>query len=364
MKKATTRQNRDAFKMLLIAFLILGAFIASGAGINYLALASATASETIEVPSTIEDMISSQALPSEKFHIPEDPRQIVVEIGTFRGFQTSTVTIIDGNSKLCDPRPTDIVSMERAVQIGMQYVWDIFNEDADGTYIEMTFVDLFSNSKTYWMGTIAVHAEDLGRDIYYNSASAEPWLTTGLYSFIVDAETGLRVEIFPWRDLQQGESYNQWLVRYEEEGFVQFETGEIVPVSEQDWMREWLEKNLDEQMAYLGLNKEDIEPYLEAAREFARTHFNNSELVYETEKFELSYGYMIRMPDSMLVRKMNNDRGVSFAGIRFTISDNTGREANIWVEAETFDLCALGIRTQHNDVNENFPNDRIGFGVG
>jgi len=167
-----------------------------------------------------------------------------------------------------------------------------------------------------------------------------------LYRFAIDAVTGLRIDISP------GFGYVPQPSAEERQRLSM--NAQNIPDEVIAWHMAWDEKNTSERMTYLGLSQADLEPYLQAAREFAHRHFNNSALIYETEGFGVQHD---------IVDRFRID-SVGFGGIIFSISDDTGREAEIWINAGTRSLRpGLGIRTQDNDFIPGFSYDRPG-GIG
>jgi len=153
--------------------------------------------------------------------------------------------------------------MEEAAQIGAQYIWDVFGESIDGMYVEIMFAAWPSQSRTYWMGVVfpsnpdSMETTDLQSRLH--RAHNE------LYRFAIDAVTGLRVDIspgfgfIPQPSYEERQALSEWRM-----------SGERLA-----WHIAWEEMSTAEHMSYLGLSQQDIQPYLQAAREFARRHFNN-----------------------------------------------------------------------------------------
>jgi len=320
-----TTRSKDILKMVAVSAFAIGVFSSALIGANHLAFAAAT------------NEIQPISVTSEAAHIPPNlPPE---------GFQAPTLNIVSSpinNVHANNTVTASAMSMEEAAQIGAQYIWDVFGESIDGMYVEIMFAAWPSQSRTYWMGVVfpsnpdSMETTDLQSRLH--RAHNE------LYRFAIDAVTGLRVDIspgfgfIPQPSYEERQALSEWRM-----------SGERLA-----WHIAWEEMSTAEHMSYLGLSQQDIQPYLQAAREFARRHFNNSALVYETESFGVFHNIC-----------RSDDGPASFGGISFSISDDTGREAIIMVDAETRSLrSGLGIRTQDNDFIPGFIFVDDGLGIG
>jgi len=95
-------------------------------------------------------------------------------------------TVIEGFHGFPGDR-SEILSIEEASIIGGTYILDVFNENLDGMYMEMTFNYNPHISHSRWIGTIAPSPEDFGDE--------DEGFVPGLIMFTLDAMTGERLSI-------------------------------------------------------------------------------------------------------------------------------------------------------------------------
>jgi len=319
MKKT---RYKEIAKMAAVSAFAIGIFSAALIGANNLAFAAAT-NGTQAIPSATE--------------IADTP--LVAAPADFQAPNLNVISSSSNNVHANNTISAAAMSMENAAQIGAQYIWDVFGESIDGMYVEMMFANWPSHSRTYWLGGVSLTAPTSAEDIESRIARNNDIL----YRFAIDAVTGLRVDISPgFGHLPQPSNEERQAL-----------PARSISDEVMAWHIAWDEKTTTERITYLGLSHADIEPYLQAAREFARSHFNNSALAYETESFEVFHD---------MVDRFSID-SVGFGGIVFSLSDDTGREAEIWINAGTRCLRpGSGIRTQDNDFIPGFIYDRPGIG--
>ena len=329
MKKT---KGKETLKVVVASALAIGVFSAALIGANHLAFAAATN--------------GTQVIPAAVTEVPASAPQNLPP----NGFQTPDLTVIGSpalGQHANNTASASAMSMEEAAQIGAQYIWDVFGESIDGMYVEMLFSSVPSHSRALWIGIVfpdnpaSMEANDL--------QSRAHRAHNELYRFAIDAVTGLRVDISPGFGYVPQPSY-------EERQALNETLSVTMRISDEQmaWHIAWEAMTTAERMTYLGLSQSDIEPYLQAGREFARSHFNNSTVVYTTESFNVLHNIIDRFATDT----------AGFGGIIFSVSDDTGREAEIWINAGTRCLRpGLGIRTEHNDFIPGFSYDRPG-GVG
>jgi len=336
---------RELMKVTLACVLSIGLFSAAFAGFNHLTFAAARAAVTGGALVPIPDVVQNSPLGVtvlENGGTYEAGRGETLPYNEEQEFIVPDLKVVA--SEGLNLHPNNIVSaaampMEEAAQIGARYIKDVFGECIGGMYVEMLFAAWPSQSRTYWIGIVFPVLIELDENSTVEARIARA--NTELYRFIIDAVTGLRVDVSP------GFGYIPQLTYEESRAVSEFRMSE----ARLEQIIAWQDMNADERLAYLGLSEESIEPYLETAREFARRHFNNSELDYETESFNV-WSHIDRTSTSY---------GIEFGGIELIISDSTGREAIITVDAINRNLRpGLGIRTQHNDFIPGFSYDRPG----
>jgi hypothetical protein len=315
MKIMKKTRRAEILKVVAVSALAIGAFSTTLIGANNRAFAMAT-NETQTVPATAQAVSVTPNLPSEGFQMPN-----------FNVVSSPLNNIHVNNTVTASAMP-----MEAAAELGAQYIWDVFGESIDDMYIELMFANWPSQSRTYWLG-IVFPSDPGNMDAYDFSRHGR--ISNELYRFLIDAVTGLRIDISP------GFGYMP-LSSYEEERWA---NGRCISDEVLAWHIAWDEMTTTARMEYLGISQADLDPYLQIAREFARRHFNNSVPIYETESFDVQHNMVNRFAiDS-----------AELGGVTFRISDDTGREAEIWIDAETRSLRpGLGIATRDNDFIPGF----------
>ena len=323
MKKARNK-GKEIMKVVAICVLSIGLFGAGFIAFNrsiFAAAINGTQALPLETASVTAPLNpSSQQSPGEE--LQTEP--------TVDVFTPPTLTVIGSpalNQHTNNTVSAHAMSMEEAAQIGALYIWDIFGECIDGMYVEMLFGAWPDLSRTYWMGGVArsMAGFDFEDDTEYD-----------LFRFVIDAVTGLRIDISPGfrpptMTPEEMDIFSEW--RGSE--------------TRRDWQIVWQDMNTNERLAYLGLSHEDIEPHLQVARDYAARQFNTSTVVYESLSFELW------ATTNLTTGKM------VFGGIMAAIEDDAGREAMI-------SICENGnlrhISTQFSDLIPGFYYGGNGLG--
>ena len=219
--------------------------------------------------------------------------------------------------------------MEEAAQIGAEYIWDIFDVSIDGMHVEMLFADWPSSSRTYWSGNVARSAEAL--DIRSDGGGSEV-----LYMFLIDAETGMRVDIW-------GGQRSRAFTEISEE-----EMEELLALRTAQIMMEFFEQGLYGRIAMLEITDETLEAYTKTATNLAERHFNNSAVTYVAILNDEWSGI-----SAMVERNETGEKVLVLQTLTFMATDDTGRTAYISISA-TGIQNGLNISTQHNDQIPDF----------
>ncbi|MCL2409160.1 MAG: hypothetical protein FWC96_06040 [Oscillospiraceae bacterium] len=314
-----TRQKvREIAKVAVVSILSIGLFSTALMGVNNWAFARAVNS-THSFPLPTEAVEIAEDLLPEGFVIPE----FTINLSPWQRYQEISA---------------QAMAMEDAAQIGAEYIWAVFGTCIDGMHVEMQFSDWDWHTRTLWQGQvyqseqalIDQHARDEAiREALTHDPDADISIyghhEPTLYSFMIDAVTGARVDI----------SYNN-----PSSARAMFSMSADDAMASRRAMTEsgvW-EMDIYAQMAFVDLSNEQLEAYAQTAVELAQRHFNNS-AVEDVQFSHLSIG-----PD------FGGDlTALVLTGIVFTATDDTGREAHVRIPAGTPFFNSVSISTQHND---------------
>ena len=203
------------------------------------------------------------------------------------------------------------MTAEDAAALGALYIWDIFGERIDGKVVEMYYSAGESHTRAYWHGNVVDSLDDL-------------------YSFTICAVSGERI------DISQEVSHV---------------TGKDVSAALTELHNDLSRRDELVNLRSAGQPPENLDEYAQAAKDFAAKHFIATEIVsvafvnVSAAKFDL------------------DERGKLFVAawqLLFTVTDSTGREAEVAISRETKDLRR--ITTQHNDVIPGYSYEAPGVG--
>ena len=216
------------------------------------------------------------------------------------------------------------IPMEEAAQIGAQYIWDVFGEDISGKTVTMQYGAWVHTIRAHWIGN--VH---------------EPEVPGTNFFFVIDAFTGERIDIEDRNEpppLSGGEAL-KWRL---EEGAFAWEPVYVHDASV--YVRSLVDPVV---FPTFDPTPEQLEIFTEMAKDFAQRHFNDTRVV----SAELStYGFQIG-PDA-------NENLLAVPSLWFTVLDETGREATVWLCGATNRLKS--INTSANDIIPGFFDGGVG----
>ncbi|MCL2837956.1 MAG: hypothetical protein FWE04_02665 [Oscillospiraceae bacterium] len=316
MEKTKTKIS-DILKVGAAAALTIALFSASLVGVNNLALAFSTGgTETLPAIAAAE---IPENVPSADFVAPN------LTLIECRWQRESGVVA-----------PESAISREEAAQIGAQYIWDVFGASIDGMYVQMSYSDWESSSRTQWSGLVGSSPEAFDFE-------SENWGWS--FSFAIDAVTGERIDIDTgvgfrrhWTDDMDMDTMMAFRMAIVESGF--------------------FEKSASEMMEFVGLSNEELEAYTQKALDLAQRHFNNSEVVDIQVGIDFGFGLRTESHKSYVITtpELNDDGSIGFAfsAIQFTATDDTGREAHITIPSASANYVRTEVRTQHNDIIPNW----------
>lgn len=306
-------KRKEIMKVAAISVLSTGLFSAAFVSVNSLVISAAT--------NGTEPLALMEAAVNIPQNIPQGE------------FVQPNLNLIETDWEQYATKPSYAMSMEEAAQIGAQYIWDVFGESIDDMYVSMSFVAWQGHSRVQWAGTVAPTAEAL---------ELEPDLYEPMYSFLIDAVTGERVDI----------------------GYYGTSTRNTISREQREELNEWYRnpesyKQVEawEETIFEIITPEQLEAYSQQAEEIAQLHFNNSTVVDVQLGNEWSIG-----PNCIPLHDENGNIILVLDGIDFTVTDDTGRTADVRIPTESGFSPSIRIVTQHNDRIPGYNYDRPGLG--
>ena len=123
----------------------------------------------------------------------------------------------------------------------------------------------------------------------------------------------------------------------------------------------------NELMAHLGLTIEELEAYTQRATAYAERHFNNSTIanvMLGQIHGDVAAGNSMFFPGINVEPRVDEDGNLYevLSSLTFSITDDTGRVANVSISADGANSSSVSIFTQQNDIIPGFNYDRPGLG--
>ena len=293
MKK---QKGNEIIKVAMAAVLSIGLFSAAFIGANNFALAAATgktesipsAAATVNIPATATVTPEDYQKPELTVYIPENPWYTV------------------------NP---NAISAEEAAELGALYIWDMFGESMDGKVVEMYYSAWESHTRAYWHGNVANTLDDLTHN---GTTDSMPVSYNPVYSFTVCATSGERIDIDKKVSHAVGDDVSAALSalhndRNRRDELVNLRSAQQPP--------------------------EHLDEYYQAAKDFTAKHFVDTDIVSVVFRNASAVGFDLDENGKLFIAAQQ---------LLFTVTDNTGREAEVSISRETKEL--LHIITQHNDV--------------
>ena len=210
-------------------------------------------------------------------------------------------------------KSVNALPMYEAAEIGAQYIWEVLGESIDGKTVEMYYAAIPCCTRSWWTGAVA----DTKAELANHEAQ---------FRFIIDAVSGERI------DISQALAYGSTI-----------DSSKLheIPFNDLPSLMAETPDNLDE--------------YTQIAKEYAQKHFNHSKVTDAV--FE-----------KMSVLSISRGKSKDLLTVAFTektlifkVTDNTGREAEVMITADTKQLFYL--ETQDNDIVPGF-NAEVPGGLG
>ena len=289
---------KDYVKVVVISTLCIALYSAGFIGINRLVFAAASSGT------------ESIALTTAPIVMPEEITQQEPE-----GFQSPSITVYVPMREWHHDASTNplALSAEEAAELGAKYIWEMFGISLDGKVIEMAYSNWPSMTRANWQGFVGYSMEEIEN---FNT----------LFFFTLDAVTGERIDIHCTRG---------GLMTHLED--LEATVEEIMYIRRNYWAQTEPPENVDE--------------YLQIAKNFAAKHFQNSTVV--------SYSFENTFASTFKRNEAGRLVGTAYTAA-FIITDDTGREARVGFNTETGELRFL--LTAHNDIVPGYVHEGPGEG--
>lgn len=285
-------------------------------GANTFAFATATNKTESLPPAAATVGIPQKSVPPEDYRQPE----LTVYMSSEQHFDVGANAIFP----------------EEAAELGALYIWDMFGESIDGMAVEMYYSAWPSHTKAYWHGTVAASKTDLD--------TAMPNNYNPLYRFTICSISGERIDISDYRKTDFGNDFGNDRVLYKDI------PDALRAISDDESVRtDAMRKPSDIHSPEL------LEECAKAAADFAAKHFVNTEVTSVELKDEPSVTFESDKNGNTIIAP---DRR-----LRFTVTDSTGREADIAIIVAEIKKLSY-IITQHNDIvpGYSYEGDTPGLG--
>jgi len=309
---------KEVIKVAVSSVLAVGLFGGFLVGLNIFTLQAAISGE-IYIPAT------------ENVSVPDNP---VAE-----DFPAPSLTAIDISLYHDEASPLAL-SIDDAAQIGAQYIWDVFGQDIDGMYVELSYSSANRTTRSHWTGAVsasdrhtlarrALIDEMTDTFMYRIEAGDDPitireeWVNytdyfeyvSGCFYFVIDAITGERIDI--WIPFNVAFSIEQ--------------TSALHAYLERNWG-----DNLSAAFA-VEATPEQHEIFGPIAQEYGQRHFNNTAVV--SVMFVEGFATLLYVDRNTFYRDIT---------LRYDVMDETGRIASVSINEST--RTATGISTMRNDM--------------
>ena len=314
--------KKEFVKVMGIALVCIGLFCAAFIGINSRTLAA------------IQDEPESVALDPVTVAAPPAPLEEVVPPQDFQSPTVTTYVFVKP-----DQYPgTNNLSPEEVVEFAAMYIWEMLGVCVDGTHFNIWYTNCPSATRSTWSGSVKTRSVS---DIAYviDDEDEEAITITRMRLVEKDGETVLVEDptlAYPyWEEPRQLFSFSIDAITGERISLLKI-TPELFTSENR---RDLLHANQD----LIPATIDNIEEYKNAALDFAKRHFNNTEIV--SIEFDRAFPALLGKDDSGYVV-------VQTIRLDFLATDSTGREAEIMILSGTMDLHS--INTHHNDMIPGF----------
>ena len=304
-------------KLMLISLLSIGLFSAAFIGFNHLIFSAATAEPTPLIPLHQPVVGSNQPIAAHE----QAQYNAALDASIFTA---PSLIVFASPHQHYHAIPAAAMPMEQAAQIGARYIWDVFQTNIDGMYVEMLFSAHASHSRSHWSGTVRAEWFDFA-DMADDDFDARIAMNDAmLFQFSIDAVTGQRVDISSFAQPR----------RTVQDLHIDESLAERTLMMEADWFN----LTLDAQLQILGVTDEVIANYIAVAQQLGNAHFDTFGLTGALRAVRT---------------QMNNEGRLVLAVIQYIVTYNN-REAIINVPTAAALFAMYRVETGHNDFIPGF----------
>ncbi|MCL2839337.1 MAG: hypothetical protein FWE05_01075 [Defluviitaleaceae bacterium] len=252
------------------------------------------------------------------------------------------------------PIPESSMPIAEAAAFAGKYIYNMLDVNIDGMYLIMWHDVREEFTRNFWHGSVALTRQATGIDIDHDEIDwdailANPLLNpyNPLFNFIIDAETGEGIDLTYWWGAWTGHSADYPPPPDSEELWEAWR--------ESSMQQMWMEMDNDTIKERLGISQEDFNAiYTQTALDDAARHFEN------TTVMNIVTGISVINPDRSLttwggiyvepVRDTDGNLTAQLSSLNFTVTDHTGRMANLQYIIVDGEMRLRNISTQANDV--------------
>jgi hypothetical protein len=357
-------RKKEIFKAATVVVSFIGLFSLAFIGINNLMFARATgktesishvvANESTEsalsvagIDKSLADKPASTAEETEPASVENEPAPAVFTPPEVTVYQEASCESCYRMSEIINGQlePTDCqnhkpwfvpsenaLSLEEAVLIGAEHIWNLFGKSIDGKVVRMAYYAPPSQTRAYWGGYVGDSKEEL--DLYNDDVD-----TRFLFDFQICAVSGQII------DIAQTSERDYDVALREKRDAVHKALGKL---STEEYEELYKLRDAFE-------IPERHEEYMQIARNFAEKFYPGVEVT----------GLEIWGGRNYSVFEIDEDGNIIIAPSRslaVTITYSTGREAYLGFDLETEEL--ISIYSQHSDIIPGYSFDDGGLGVG
>ena len=324
---------KEFIKIAAICVLSIGAFSAAFTGLNNVAFNAATNGTALLPTAQAQTLEPFEMQGTTYMQADQLVHAIQIADDVIGEFIAPSLTIIGVTDHNFHNIPASAMSMEDAAQIGAEYIWDVFGVSVDGMYVTMFYSAWQGHAREHWHGQVFLTRADAMSTETFNP----------IFWFAIDSATGKRIDISYTNTAQaanQPELDERAIMAWRA-----YMSDETLALHEMD------DAGL---MNHFGFTSEELEEYKQRALRYAERHFN------ETTVENIILGMIIETIDrgTMTIPGIrigpgideNGELGVVIAGLTFTATDSTGRDAEIMINLESSMFRGtVHIFTQQND---------------
>ena len=332
----TRKKSNEFLNALAITAVCIGLFSAVFLGFNNRAIAAATSgTESIAIAAATVNLPAADADDSaDEYAYDYAPQSVyTAEI------QPPTLTVLVHANTQQNPPGANAMSPEEAAQIGARYLYDVLGQCIDGMYVMMEYFASPSIVRPYWFGMVAGTVSELEN-------------YTPQLGFTICAVSGERITVRS-SAIPTARPAGEYITT----SHLMYHMGQLWPSALEDnpeWAAEipaafaaaiegrCFNELWEELMSGLMPSVDEIQRYLQLAREYAARHFACTEVVSAEFDMARHSGFFTLDSEGNLTANL--------AQPIITVTDCTGRAARVILAVGDDGVLLQAICTQHNDI--------------